>query len=112
MACLLMAVAVSLVAELTITVARQQRLCRQRDVAVQEASNALEIALAEQRGEADVADPQLSKTAQTMLPQGQVRIARDGERVAVTVRWEADGTGATQQLRLVGWRFARPEGSP
>lgn len=132
MACLLMAVAVSLVAELMVAVARQQRICRQRDVALQEASNALELALAPNAAGADapvenapaadatVADaplenapgPSLSEPARAVLSQAELDVSRFGQRVVITVRWNAVGAGGAQQVRLVGWRFAPLEEKP
>ena len=128
-ACLVMGVAVTTAAQLTVAVAHHQRACRQHAVALQEASNALEIALAsdapEQAGPEQPRPKQfgLSPPAKALLAGGRLDVSRsaadvsgraadespDGERVVITVVWNARNSGARHEVRLVGWRFSARE---
>lgn len=94
------------------------RALRWRQIAWQEAANALER-LAERPWQA--LDPEntggiaLSAEAQSLLPQGTLSVhiraekagALDCKRIAAEVRWES-GSGITESVRLVTWRYRQP----
>jgi hypothetical protein len=129
LACILMAIAIVSATQLTIAVARHQRASLQQSVAMQEASNVLELALAESYSEGETDEPpgespQLSSPATELLGNGSVTIEKNaaktpetdatespgGEWIVVTVKWESRETQQTRSVQLAGWRASKPGG--
>lgn len=117
----LMLVVLALATQLFLWDSRERREVWRRQVAQQEAANALErlsLAPYDAISTKSLAEVRLSEEAQAWLPEGAIQatasdvtVPRTGRRIDVQVRWGAAGDAPIAPVRLSGWRFA-PGGAP